>query len=59
MRCLGIPNTAHFASITSIEDALGLWNKIQHKKEEERWNPETEVIDRLIPTSIQRTIDLF
>lgn len=22
MRCLGIPNTAHFANVTSIEDAL-------------------------------------
>lgn len=23
MRCLGIPNTAHFANVTQIEDALG------------------------------------
>jgi hypothetical protein len=22
MRCLGIPNTAHFANVTQIEDAL-------------------------------------
>ena len=43
MRCLGIPNTAHFANITSIEDALALWNKIKNNKEDERWKPEVEV----------------
>lgn len=43
MRCLGIPNTAHFANITSIEDALALWNKIKNSKDDERWKPETEV----------------
>ncbi|CAF0904266.1 unnamed protein product [Adineta ricciae] len=42
MRCLGIPNTAHFANITSIEDALGLWKKIKDNKDDERWKPETE-----------------
>ena len=26
MRCLGIPNTAHFANVTSIEDALACKN---------------------------------
>lgn len=43
MRCLGIPNTAHFANITSIEDALALWNKIKNSKDDERWKPDTEV----------------
>lgn len=43
MRCLGIPNTAHFANITSIEEALELWRKIKNNKDEERWKPETEV----------------
>lgn len=42
MRCLGIPNTAHFANITSIEDALALWNKLKNNKDDERWKPETE-----------------
>lgn len=43
MRCLGIPNTAHFANITSIADALSLWKKIKNSKDDERWKPETEV----------------
>ncbi|KAK3577830.1 hypothetical protein CHS0354_000224 [Potamilus streckersoni] len=42
MRCLGIPNTAHFANVTSIEDALALWSKIKQNKETERWRPDTE-----------------
>ncbi|KAK7503215.1 hypothetical protein BaRGS_00005480 [Batillaria attramentaria] len=42
MRCLGIPNTAHFANVTSIEDALSLWNKIKNGKEQERWKADTE-----------------
>ena len=29
MRCLGIPNTAHFANVTNIEDAMALWEKIK------------------------------
>lgn len=40
MRCLGIPNTAHFANITKINDALELWKKISAEKETHRWNPE-------------------
>lgn len=42
MRCLGIPNTAHFANVTSIEDAVALWQKLKSTKEQERWKPETE-----------------
>lgn len=42
MRCLGIPNTAHFANVTSIEDALALWQKLKQNKESERWKPELE-----------------
>ncbi|XP_052807476.1 splicing factor 3A subunit 3-like [Mya arenaria] len=42
MRCLGIPNTAHFANVTSIEDALALWQKIKVTKETDRWRPDTE-----------------
>ncbi|XKL61992.1 hypothetical protein PGB90_001825 [Kerria lacca] len=42
MRCLGIPNTAHFANVTQIEDALSLWEKIKQQKQEERWQPEQE-----------------
>ncbi|XP_078319179.1 splicing factor 3A subunit 3-like [Crassostrea virginica] len=42
MRCLGIPNTAHFANVTLIEDALALWSKIKTNKESERWKPDTE-----------------
>ena len=42
MRCLGIPNTAHFANVTSIEDAVALWQKLKSNKEQERWKPEQE-----------------
>ncbi|KHJ98419.1 hypothetical protein OESDEN_01599 [Oesophagostomum dentatum] len=42
MRCLGIPNTAHFANITQIKDALDLWNKIKGEKERQRWNPDLD-----------------
>jgi len=42
MRCLGIPNTAHFANVTAIEDALKLWEKLKSLKSEERWTAETE-----------------
>lgn len=42
MRCLGIPNTAHFANVTLIEDAVALWQKIKSSKETERWKPDTE-----------------
>ncbi|CAG0882097.1 unnamed protein product [Cyprideis torosa] len=42
MRCLGIPNTAHFANVTSIEDALKLWEKLKEQKAAERFKPELE-----------------
>ncbi|KAK6617812.1 hypothetical protein RUM43_014040 [Polyplax serrata] len=42
MRCLGIPNTAHFANVTQIEDALALWEKLKSQKQGERWQPELE-----------------
>lgn len=42
MRCLGIPNTAHFANVTQIEDALALWEKLKSQKQAERWQPEQE-----------------
>lgn len=42
MRCLGIPNTAHFANVTKIEDAIALWQKIKSSKESDRWKPDIE-----------------
>ena len=42
MRCLGIPNTAHFANVTLIEDALALWDKLKDAKAKERWQPDHE-----------------
>ena len=42
MRCLGIPNTAHFANVTQIEDAMALWEKLKNQKQEEAWKPEQE-----------------
>ncbi len=40
MRCLGIPNTAHFANVTQIEDAMALWEKLRGQKSDEAWKPE-------------------
>ena len=42
MRCLGIPNTAHFANVTNIEDAMALWEKIKVQKFEDAWKPDHE-----------------
>merc|ERR1711935_373388 len=42
MRCLGIPNTAHFANVTQIEDAMALWEKLKNQKSEEAFKPEQE-----------------
>lgn len=42
MRCLGIPNTAHFANIVLIEDAVSLWQKLRASKDVERWKADVE-----------------
>ncbi|KPM11809.1 splicing factor 3A subunit 3-like protein [Sarcoptes scabiei] len=42
MRCLGIPNTAHFANVTKIEDALALWEKLKNEKHKEKFQPTNE-----------------
>ena len=42
MRCLGIPNTAHFVGVTKIKEAQQLWAKLKAEKTAERFNPETE-----------------
>jgi len=41
MRCLGIPNTPHFANITKIADAMALWKKLQDGNDS-GWNPEMD-----------------
>jgi splicing factor 3A subunit 3 len=48
MRCLGIPNTAHFANITLIEDAAQLWEKLKVTREMERFRPDVEVLKNFI-----------
>lgn len=42
MRCLGIPNTSHFANIVLIEDAVQLWEKLKLNRDHERFKPENE-----------------
>lgn len=42
MRCLGIPNTTHFAKVTQIEEAASLWAKWKLQKASERWQPDAE-----------------
>merc|ERR1719231_161215 len=33
MKCLGIPNTAHFSNVTLIEDAITIWEKMCAERE--------------------------
>ena len=54
VKFLGIPNTAHFANVTEIEDALALWAKLKEQKAHERqsckmnlWFYEIEQYSRL------------
>jgi splicing factor 3A subunit 3 len=42
MRCLGIPNTAHFANITKIQDAMDLWRKMCTEKDSLKWDPDMD-----------------
>ncbi len=42
MRRLGIPNTKHFHDVTSIKDALGLYQKLRTEIESEVWKPDVE-----------------
>lgn len=42
MRSLSIPNTAHFANITSIKDALDLWNKLKGERQRDKFQPLVE-----------------
>ncbi|CAL4900155.1 unnamed protein product [Urochloa decumbens] len=42
MRCLGIPNTKNFNEITSIDEAKGLWEKIQSRQGLNKWRPDLE-----------------
>lgn len=37
MNALGIPNTAHFANITKIKDAIILWDKLKTEKERNKF----------------------
>ncbi|XP_065911893.1 splicing factor 3A subunit 3-like [Dysidea avara] len=42
MRCLGIPNTSHFYNVTTINDAIALWEKIKSTKNDDRWLADRE-----------------
>ncbi|KAI3389733.1 hypothetical protein SNEBB_008145 [Seison nebaliae] len=42
MRCLNIPNTAHFANITKISDAVQLWERIRRVKTSTDWRCDEE-----------------
>eukprot|EP01061_Rhynchopus_euleeides_P011828 TRINITY_DN21409_c0_g1_i1.p1 TRINITY_DN21409_c0_g1~~TRINITY_DN21409_c0_g1_i1.p1 ORF type:complete len:438 (+),score=187.83 TRINITY_DN21409_c0_g1_i1:51-1364(+) len=43
MRCLGIPNTAHFHHVTSVQEALALWRKIKTDATVSHWDRQQEV----------------
>ena len=59
MRKLGIPNTAHFANVTQIEDALALWDKVKSFGEESRFdsNRDVEYEDSLGNVITRKTYD--
>lgn len=40
MRCLGIPNTKEFRNITTFEDAMAVFQKVQDRKKSAEWVPE-------------------
>lgn len=42
MRCLGIPNTAHFVNVTKIQDAYNLWDVIKNNKTKEQWSADID-----------------
>lgn len=42
MQALGIPNTAHFANITQIEDACNLWGKLKVERKKQKFNDDSE-----------------
>lgn len=42
MAALGIPNTAHFANITKIQDAIVLWEKLKAEKEKNKFQASVE-----------------
>jgi len=43
MRCLKIPNTAHFKEITKIEEAITLYEKLKRDAEEQTFRPDQDV----------------
>merc|ERR1711918_224379 len=43
MRCLKIPNTAHFKEITKIEDAIMLYDKLKKDAEDQTFRPDHDV----------------
>ena len=42
MRCLGIPNTKHFHGVTQIVDAQKLWESLQAKLDEDKFDRSKE-----------------
>lgn len=42
MRALRIPNTSHFHNITTVKDAVALWDRIKTSKEKESFNPSND-----------------
>uniref|UniRef100_A0A2K6MGS7 Splicing factor 3a subunit 3 n=1 Tax=Rhinopithecus bieti TaxID=61621 RepID=A0A2K6MGS7_RHIBE len=56
-KCLGIPNTAHFANVTQIEDAVSLWAKLKLQKpdtEEEYEDSRGNVVNKKIYKDLKR-----
>lgn len=43
MRCLKIPNTAHFKEITKIEEAITLYEKLKRDADEQTFRPDADV----------------
>jgi len=43
MRCLKIPNTAHFKEITKIEEAITLYEKLKRDADDQTFRPDADV----------------
>ena len=42
MRCLRIPNSAHFHGVTKMDDAVALWEQLQERHEAEAFKAERD-----------------
>lgn len=61
MKCLGIPNTAHFAYVTLIDDAITIWEKMCAERDVAVWKADNEEFEDINSNVITRKMysDLY